>query len=236
MVIQERIPPYVSYKTWQTLLETLKRFVPEKLDGSYFREALFSGSSAKKLRTTLLFLGLINYDNVPTPTLLRLTRVLQGTSQEEKSFVLRDIVTSAYSFLFNDDLNLERATSGQLTERFEKFGVKGNTLRQCLSFFLHIAQDADIKLSPHFSTRSKMGIGRKSDLLKTKEKKRNQTQQIQSNSLSNADIVDLSTLHPSLSGLIKDLVTNGKTWDEREKEKFKTAFVAVFDIAIPGKR
>lgn len=236
MVTQGRTPPYVSYKTWLGMLEALKRFVPDKIDGSYYRE-LFSGSSAKKLRIALLFLGLIDEENVPTPSLKRLARVLQGTSKEKNSEVLRDIVQNAYGFLFVEDFKLERATSGQLSGQFKKLGIEGNTQQQCISFFLHIAHDAEIELSPHFSTRSRLGIGRKSDLLKSRERKRKTlpTQQSENNQFPRDEGTSLSKLHPAILALLKDLEEQGESWDEEQKQNFKKAFEAVFDIAYPSK-
>ena len=237
-VTQGRMPPYVSYKTWLKMLEGLKIFVPDKIDGSYYRDLLFSGSSAKKLRTTLLFLGLINEDNDPTASLHRLAKVLQGTSQEDRSEVIRDIVQNAYSFLFVEDFNLVRATSGQLSDRFEKHGIKGNSQRQCISFFLHIAHAAEIELSPHLSTRSRVGIGRKSDLLKSRESKRKKlsTRQSKNTQLRGDEGFDWSKLHPAILALLKDLAERGASWDAEEKANFKKAFEAVFDIAYPNDR
>ena len=238
IVTQGRTPPYVSYKTWLKMLEAFKRFVPDKIDSSYYRDLLFSGSSAKKLRTTLLFLGLIDENNIPMANLQRLTRVLQGASQENKSSVIRDIVQNAYAFLFVEDFNLARATSGQLSDHFEKLGIKGNTKRQCISFFLHIAHDAEIELSPYFSTRSKLGIGRKSDLLKSRERKRKElsNKQPQSTQPRGDENFDWSKLHPAILALLKDLAARGASWDAEEKAKFKKAFEAVFDIAYPNDR
>ncbi len=238
MVTQGRMPPYVSYKTWLRMLEALKRFVPDKIDGSYYRDLLFSGSSAKKLRTTLLFLGLIDEDNVPTAGLQRLARVLQGTSRENKSEVMRDVIQNAYAFLFSEDFNLARATSGQLSDRFEKLGIRGNTQRQCISFFLHIVHDAEIELSPYFSTRSRLGVGRKSDLLKSRERKRKElpNKQSQGTQPQTDEDFDLSKLHPAIRALLKDLAMRGESWDAEEKAKFKKAFEAVFDIAYPNDR
>ncbi len=134
--------------------------------------------------------------------------------------------------------NLGVSNHGQLSDRFEKLGIRGNTQRQCISFFLHIANDAKIELSPHLSTRSKLGIGRKSDLLKSREKKRKELSNRQSKNgpPQREEDFDWSKLHPAILALLKDLAARGASWDAEEKAKFKKAFEAVFDVAYPDDR
>ena len=104
--------------------------------------------------------------------------------------------------------------------------------------FLHIAHDAEIELSPQFSTRSRLGVGRKSDLLKSRERKRKELPNKQSQGIQpqTDEDFDLSKLHPATLALLKDLAARGASWDAEEKAKFKKAFEAVFDIAYPNDR
>ena len=228
---QMRLPPYVSYKSWLKMLDGLTKFVPDEIDSSYYRELLFSGSSAKKLRTALRFLGLIDDGNVPTGQLQRLVRALRGVGQEIKTEVLREIMQNAYPSLFTEDFSLKRATSGQLMERFEKLGVRGDIQRHCISFFLHLAADAELELSPHLAGRSRLGIGRKSIVLKSRERRRKAKAELLQQ--DETTIFDFSKLHPAIVGLIRELPAAGSGWEQ--KEQWKKAFEATIDLVYPSK-
>lgn len=234
---QERLPPYVSYLTWKKLLDGLEKFLPEVIDSSYYAGLMFSGSSARKLRTALRFLSLENASSVPTDKLKRLVRALRGEGEESKAQILRNILYDAYPSMFTGDFNIKRAKPGQLAERFEKLGVRGDIQRQCISFFLHMAVEAKEELSQDLAGRSRMGTGRKSDALKSRERKRKLlTQQSKTTQLRGDEGFDWLKLHPAILALLKDLATRGASWDAEEKAKFKKAFEAVFDIAYPNDR
>lgn len=234
---EERLPPYVSYTAWEKLLDGLVKFRPEVIDSSYYAGLSFSGSSAKKLRTALRFLGLINNSSVPTEQLKRLVRVLQGDSQERKADILREILHNAYPSMFTEDFKLERTTLGQIKEHFEKLGVRGDIQRHCISFFLHMAADAEIKLSPHLAGRSRLGIGRKSVVLKSRERRRKAivAETLESSQTPKIDVLNLSKLHPALAGLLAELPPPGTPWNMEEKAKFKKAFEAILDVVYPSK-
>lgn len=234
---QERLPPYVSYKTWLKMLDRLVKFLPDSIDSSYYRDSQFSGSSAKKLRTALRFLELIDDRNVPTVLLQRLHRALRGVGQETKAGVLHEILRSSYPSLFTEDFILKRATSGQLVERFEEMGVRGSIQRYCISFFLHMAADAELELSPHLAGRSRLGIGRKSIVIKSRERRRKITLAgtLKGTQLPKGEELDLSKLHPALAGLLKELPTPGIKWEAEEKARFKKAFEALLDVVYPDR-
>jgi len=163
---QNRLPPYVSYSTWQKLMAGFSTFLPDVIDGSYYRELRFSGSDTKKLRTALRFLGLVDGNSVPTEKLWSLVQAIHQESDEIKSNVLRDILCDAYPPLFVNDFSLKTATVGGLSDHFDEMGARGDVQRQCISFFLHLAAEANIALSPHLAGKSRLGIGRKSVVLK----------------------------------------------------------------------
>lgn len=234
---QERLPPYVSYKTWTKMLDSLIKFTPEVTDSSYYAGQLFSGSSAKKLRTALRFLGLTNNSSVPTDRLKRLVRASRGEGQESKAAVLKDILQNAYPTLFAEDLDLKRATLGQLVERFQGLGAGRNIQRHCISFFLYLAADAEIELSPLLAGRSRLGIGRKSVVLKSRERRRRAAVEevLENSEVSKVDQLKLLKLHPALTGLLAELPASGTPWDIEEKAKFKKAFEAILDVVYPSK-
>ena len=52
-----------------------------------------------------------------------------------------------------DENFLDNGTYRQLSEAFARTGATGDTLRKCVAFFLLMAHDADLQLSPHFNAR-----------------------------------------------------------------------------------
>lgn len=233
----ERLPPYVSYKTWNKLLDALVIFTPDEITNSYYKDSQFLISSAKKLRTALHFLGLVDDRNVPTTELHRLIRAHGGYGQERKADVLRDIINRAYHSIFEDNFKLEHAAQDKLEDRFKILGVRGETRRHCISFFLHLAADAELELSPHLAGRSRLGVGRKSIVLKSRERRRKATLAGTSEGaqLHKGEEIDLSKLHPALAGLLKELPTPGIKWEAEEKARFKKAFEALLDVVYPDR-
>ena len=155
-----RLPPYLTYATWQKLLEALQKHIPSQLDRSYFDELKFSVSTALTVRGTLLFLDLIYADDKPTE---KLTKLVQSDEENRKA-VLREIVQEAYLPLL-EELDLRNATAGQLEGRFREYGAEGNIGRKCLSFFLALAKDAEMVLSPSLLGKSRVGAPRKAGSL-----------------------------------------------------------------------
>lgn len=231
-----RLPPYVSYVTWGRMLEGFEKYLPDVVDSSYYSGLAFSGTSARKLRSALRFLGLTNEASVPTEKLKRLVRVLRGEGKDSAQESFAEILRDAYPSMFEGDFSLKRADAGQLLERFESMGASGDLKRQCASFFLHLAADAGFELSPHLAGRSKIGVGRKSVVLKSKEKFRQDRFAGTSITAKNSEDVSLevSKLHPAIIGLLRELPVLGQSWQADSKEKFKKAFEAVLDLVYPN--
>lgn len=231
----ERLPPYVSYKTWNKLLDALVTFTPDEITNSYYKDSQFLRSGAKKLRTALRFLGLVDDRNVPTMELHRLIRAHGGYGQERKADVLRDIVNRAYHSIFEDNFKLEHAAQDKLEDRFKILGVRGETRRHCISFFLHLAADAELELSPHLAGRSRLGIGRKSIVLKSRERRRKATLAgtLEGVQVGKGEGLNLPELDPALVVLLKRLPKSGTVWEAGEKTKFKKAFEAILDVVYP---
>jgi len=58
-------------------------------------------------------------------------------------------------------LNLETSTIGLLQERFARWGADNNVGHKCVSFFLALAKDAGIPLSPYLLKRSRIGAAQR---------------------------------------------------------------------------
>jgi len=232
-----RLPPYTSYATWQRLLEAFQHFLPDVVDSSYYQDLKLSGSSVKSLRLALRYLGLIDDNNVAQDRLKRLTRAREGEGGESKSAILREILRDAYTALFSPEDKLASATLGQLSSYFESIGAKGQMLQKCMTFFLSLAAEAELNLSPHLAGRSRLGIGRKSIVLKSRERSRERKESLlQEGKISESHIANsfnLSKLHPAIAGLLRELPAPSSAWNKQGKERFKSAFDATLDLIYP---
>lgn len=160
------LPPYVSYRTWQKLLRELrdlKGSLPNRIDRSLYDSLGFSGTQIATLRVTLRFFGLLNVNDAPTE---KLRALLRGDTE-----VLKTIVEEAYGQLFGE-LDIHTATPGQLQDYFDKAGAKGDIVRKCMSFFVAIASECGMELSPSLLKRAKSGVGRKTTAAKITAERR----------------------------------------------------------------
>ena len=237
----ERLPPYVSYLTWTKLLNGLVNFLPDVVDSSVYSQLRFSGSDTKKLRTTLRYLNLIDETGVPSERLHDLVRAYRGEGESEATVLLK-IMREAYPFLSDGSLNLRTATWKQLTDRFDAIGATANLQRQCVSFFLHMATEAGLEVSPHLSSRSKTGLGRPSIVRKTRRKQRQKTQQlgpgeetgeIPSVRRSRSEAIWTLDIDPTVAGVLRLLPREGERWDRDRKRRFKIALESVLDAVYP---
>jgi len=148
---RKRTPPYVSYRSFLTLLEELQRGIPARIDRSYWGDK-FSGSTGTQLMSALRFMNLVDYDAVPTPRLKEIVDA-RGINRAE---ILRKITRESFSFLSSNTFDPEKATYAQLEEVFnEIYHVDRDVARKCIKFFTELAGDADIHLSPFITKKSK---------------------------------------------------------------------------------
>jgi hypothetical protein len=144
---QKALPPYVPYKTFINFLDNLKQGIPQRIDRSIAPFRSMSGALQGQVRLALEYLNLINENGETTEGLSHLVHAEEGVKREQ---ALKDVLIPAYPFIFENGLDLERATQRQLEERFAQMGAGGDTTRKCVAFFLNAARGAGIKLSPHF--------------------------------------------------------------------------------------
>lgn len=161
-------PPYVSYPTTRSFIKGLgETTFPSRIDKSVMSN--YSGSVIYALLPALTWLGLINPQGIPDDKLKKLAKA----DDDEFKSLLRDIVEDKYTFLFNDGLDLSNASSDQVVEAFKTQDVSGSTVPRCISFFLGIAKDAGITVSPHVKAPT---IKRKSGSSKKKQAKTNEVE------------------------------------------------------------
>ncbi|MGA7411715.1 MAG: DUF5343 domain-containing protein, partial [Bryobacteraceae bacterium] len=136
------IPPYIAYKTFRNFLDRFKQGIPGRIDRSVMSN--MSGGAQSQLTVALKFLDLIDDHAHPKETMGKLVRA-EGPDRQK---IWREILESAYPYVFATGFNLQTATAKLLHEQFEKTAATGATLSRCISFFVAASKDAGIAQSP----------------------------------------------------------------------------------------
>ena len=144
--VKNKIPPYVSFKTFQTFLEFLSEGMPNRIDRSVWLNK-FSGSNGTQIMTAIKFFNLIDKDGAPNDDFKNL--VSRDLDLQKKIF--RKLLYKYYSPIFN--LDLTSATKAQLRESFRSFDTKEGVIVKCESFFIQAAKYSNIMLSSHILAR-----------------------------------------------------------------------------------
>jgi hypothetical protein len=140
---RRRLPPYVSYHTFQTFIEDLQP-IPARFDRSFWGKR-FSGTTRSQLTAALLFLGLINISGIPTNRL----KLLADAKDIKKTDILKQTCMEGFDFLFNGSFDPQTATPAQLQQVFHNnFQISSSVSRKCIKFFVDMANEAEITLSP----------------------------------------------------------------------------------------
>jgi hypothetical protein len=148
---RKHLPPYVSYRTFHNFIERLQQRMPSRIDRSYWGE-LLSGSTGIQLMAALRFLGLIDANGKPTERL----KPLVSARGEPRTKLLQEITYDAFDFVLKSSLDLESATYSQLEEVFHNtFQLTDDVSRKCVKFFIAMASDAGMPLSPFITRRTR---------------------------------------------------------------------------------
>lgn len=146
---RKRLPPYISYRTFHNFIDGLQQVIPARIDRSYWGDRL-SGSTGTQLMAALRFLGLIDTSGMPTSRL----RLLVAARGDRKAEILKEIASEAFGFLLKGPIDPETATYAQLEEGFHRtFELSGDVSRKCIKFFVALANDAEIPLSPFIAKK-----------------------------------------------------------------------------------
>jgi len=146
---RRRLPPYVSYRTFRNFIDELQHRLPARIDRSYWSDRL-SGSTGTQLMAALRFLGLIDASGIPTDRLKQLVPA-KGSQRTE---LIREIAFEAFDFVLKGSFELQTATYAQLQEIFhDTFQLTSDVSRKCIKFFVALASDAEIPLSPFIARR-----------------------------------------------------------------------------------
>ena len=154
MVIEKgrkHLPPYVSYRTFYNFIERLQQRIPSRIDRSYWGD-LLSGSTGTQLMAALRFLNLIDANGKPAERL----KPLVAARGEQRARVLQEIANDAFDFVLNSSLDLDSATYSQLQEVFHNtFQLTDDVSRKCVKFFIALANDAGMDVSPFITRRTR---------------------------------------------------------------------------------
>jgi Family of unknown function (DUF5343) len=159
-----QLPPYVPWKTFKNFIDGLRSNMPSRIDKSLM--GTMSGATQGQLISALRFMGLITDNGTPTARLREFVKA-EGEDRTQKMsdmfFDAYRTITEAAADPGEPDFNfLDNGTYRQLSDAFATTGATGETLRKCVAFFLLMAKDAGLELSPHFTVRgSRGGVSRR---------------------------------------------------------------------------
>lgn len=146
---RKRLPPYISYRTFQNFIDRLQQGVPARIDRSYWGDKV-SGSTGTQLMSALRFLGLIDTNGTPTNRL----RLLASAKSAQRTEFLKQMTSEAFGFLSQESFDSQTATYAQLEEVFHStFELTDSVSRKCVKFFVELAIAAGIPLSPFITKR-----------------------------------------------------------------------------------
>ncbi len=156
-----QLPPYVPWRTFKNFIDGLRSNMPSRIDKSLM--GTMSGATQGQLISALRFMELTSDNGTPTQRLREFVKA-DGEDRAEK---MKDMFFDAYRAIIDaaadpgePDFNfIDNGTYRQLSDAFATTGATGETLRKCVAFFLLMAKDAGLALSPHFTTRGSRGVG-----------------------------------------------------------------------------
>lgn len=151
-------PPYTSYRSFERLIAELRdcQVLPHAIDRSFLRKR--SGAEQSALIATLKWFGLVDDNDVVTQRL----KSLVAADEDARKSMLKELVETSYPFVTDNAFDLQTATTALLTEQFRQYQISGSTLTKSISFFLAVAKDVGIPVSPHVKAPpSKNGGSRK---------------------------------------------------------------------------
>lgn len=143
-------PPYLSPTTFLNFIDAHRRTLPTRIDRSIMPN--LAGGAQVRIIKALQFFNLISEDGTPSQHFHKMETLDDGEMAEAWATLLRH----SYPYLF-DGFNLGKATQGQIEERFREQGIKGDTVRKAVAFFIGLARVANVSLSPYFKASRRRG-------------------------------------------------------------------------------
>jgi hypothetical protein len=197
------------------------------MDSSFWARLPLSGSNISALKGALLFMNLMTPDERPTPELEKLVQA-EGA---ERQTLIKKIFVRSYEDILNQ-VDLSRATHGQLREYFKSVGADGQMGQKCSTFFLSLAKESGEKLHASLQTKVTRSRGARKGT-KRAPIKDTSGKEIQPPAKHEPQI--LLQTDPSMVGLLQKLPLMGTPWSKEERTNWKKAFDALFEFLYPVK-
>ena len=136
-------PPYIAFSTFLSFIKGLaKTGIPSRIDKSLLRN--MSGGNQSALLAALKWFNLIDDVGVHGENLAALV-----AAGDDVASVLRKLLPSAYKFMADGSIQLERATGSQVEEKFRAYGLSGSTVVKAMAFFISACKEAQVPISAH---------------------------------------------------------------------------------------
>lgn len=140
-------PPYIAYKTFQTLLGDFKEHgLPPQIDRSVMTR--FSGGVQSQLKIALRALEYIDEQDKPTA---QFKELVDAFGTDNYSTRLKELIDRTYPYVLK--LDLMTATPSMFAAAFSNAtDAKEDSLRKCRAFFLAVAKDAGVPIGNRIET------------------------------------------------------------------------------------
>jgi hypothetical protein len=133
-----QVVAYVPFKTFLAAINGLERGIPHQIDTSLWPR--YSRAIRSQLLGAFRFLGLIDNQGVPTAALKSLVQ-----ERTNRKAILRKILESSYGRIIS--LDLTRISPRQFDTAMRAYGMKGETHKKAVSFFLQAAKHSELPMS-----------------------------------------------------------------------------------------
>lgn len=209
-------PPYFAFKTLTNMIVKMEEHGPPNRVDRTFLSGM-SGAGQTQFIAGLKSLNLIDEDGRVQPRLADLV-----AKPDERPALIGQLLLERYPEAV--ELGGSNATTGELVDVFNGYGVQGDTARKAIAFYLKAAEYSGVRVSPNFKTPTvKSGAG---------GRKRGRPAKQEPVVEQNHDGIPAG-LHPALVGLLGDIPKRGETWTQRQHDDFMAAFTAVLKIGAP---
>ena len=150
----ERAVAYVPFLTFVAAIDALARRPDhDRFDTSVWPN--YSTATQAQLLGSFRFLGLIDDAGKPTNALKILVR-----DKANRKTIMRKILEASYSRIVN--LGLTQISPRQFDDAMRQYGMKGETHKKVVSFFLRAAKYSELPLSPLLLRKTREGRPRRS--------------------------------------------------------------------------
>lgn len=216
------VPPYISFRTLLHLIERMADDgTPPRIDRTFL-----SGSEGSKTQVLAALRSLKFIDTDGNVTTL-LAEIVKNPSSRAPT--IKQLLETFYPEPVQ--LGSINATQGQLEDAFRAYGIKGDTMRKAVAFYLRAAEFSGVPVSPNFKTPSIQ----RADGTPTRKTAPKRTAPTARRSAveTEDDGVNLPQIHPGLVAVLADLPTHGRSWTSEAKTRWMLVFETMIDYAIP---